>query len=74
MTAKVGGSGSVSGERGRGRSVISQSSAQGSGRSATLSPAQGSGKSGTARKTTSALFREIDELVGKDDGGKAGGD
>jgi hypothetical protein len=74
MATKVGGSASVSGEQGRGRSIISQSPAQKGGRSATLSPAQGTGKRGVARKTTSALFREIDELVGKDDGGgKAAG-
>jgi hypothetical protein len=75
MATRVGGSASASasasasGEQGRGRSVISQSPAQGGGRSATLSPAQGSVKRGVARRTTSALFREIDELVGKDGGG-----
>ncbi|KAH7396698.1 hypothetical protein DE146DRAFT_46988 [Phaeosphaeria sp. MPI-PUGE-AT-0046c] len=50
MTSRVSGSG----ERGRGRSATIQS------------PVQVSGRPAVGRKTTSALFREIDELVSQD--------
>jgi hypothetical protein len=50
MTTRVGGSA----ERGR------------PGQSATSSPVQGSSRAATGRKTTSALFREIDDLVNQD--------
>jgi hypothetical protein len=68
MTARVGGSASASasGERGRGRSATLQSPVQEGGKS----PARGSGRSVPGRKTTSALFREIDELVEKEGGGE----